>query len=650
MFGEAPESPQNELTPCRPTNPYAIAKLAAHQLVGAMREHDGLHASSGILFNHESERRPEHFVTRRISRARRSDRARPGERALARLAGRGARLVLRGRHRARRLADAPAGASRRTTCSPAASGTRSPNSRAVAFACVDLDAERYIRVDDGARARARARPRASATRRRPARELGWEPERRFEQLVERMVRADLRSLQALGATPLTRPSEPLHWPRLRTIGVIGLGYVGLPLAVVVRPRGLRGDRGRRRRAQGRGDRGGRSPTSRTSRAEELAEVRERLESGTRYAPLRRRGRGPDLRARRRSAATASPTSGRWSRPAARSRACCVRASSSSSSRRPTPARRASALLPLLEESGLSAGPRLPPRLLARARRPGPHRLHDAQHAEGRRRPHRGLRRARGELYEIVCDEIVSVSSPEAAELTKLLENVFRSVNIALVNELAMLTDRMGIDVWEVVDAAATKPYGFMRFEPGPGHGRALPAGRSLLPELAGARVRHGRPSSSSSPGKINQQMPYHCVAKAQRALNDRGLAVKGARIAIVGVSYKPGVGDIRESPALKIISLLRELGAEVVYHDPHVARAGRSSASRASPFERGDRRRRPGADRDRPPRRRPRRDRPRAPGSSSTCAASRARATPRTSCGCERPAAGAAEPLPARPA
>ncbi len=162
-----------------------------------------------------------------------------------------------------------------------------------------------------------------------------------------------------------------------------------------------------------------------------------------------------------------------------------------------------------------------------------------------------------------------MSSPEAAELTKLLENVFRSVNIALVNELAMLTDRMGIDVWEVVDAAATKPYGFMRFEPGPGMGgHCMPVDPFYL--CWRAREFDMTTEFVELAGKINQQMPYHCVAKAQRALNDRGLAVKGARIAIVGVSYKPGVGDIRESPALKIIALLRELGAEVGYHDPHV--------------------------------------------------------------------------------
>jgi UDP-N-acetyl-D-glucosamine dehydrogenase len=173
------------------------------------------------------------------------------------------------------------------------------------------------------------------------------------------------------------------------------------------------------------------------------------------------------------------------------------------------------------------------------------------------------------LYGLVCDEIVPVSSPEAAELTKLLENIFRSVNIALVNELAMLTDRMGIDIWEVVDAAATKPYGFMRFEPGPGMGgHCLP----VDPFYLSWRAREFDMATEfiELAGKVNQQMPYHCVTKVERALNDAGLPVKGARIAVLGVSYKPGVGDVRESPALKIIALLGALGAELLYHDPHV--------------------------------------------------------------------------------
>jgi UDP-N-acetyl-D-glucosamine dehydrogenase len=173
------------------------------------------------------------------------------------------------------------------------------------------------------------------------------------------------------------------------------------------------------------------------------------------------------------------------------------------------------------------------------------------------------------VYGLVCDRIVRVSSPEAAELTKLLENIFRSVNIALVNELAMLTDRMGIDIWEVVDAAASKPYGFMRFDPGPGMGgHCLP----VDPFYLSWRAREFDMSTDfiELSGHVNQQMPYHCVGKVQRALNDAGRAVRGSRIAVFGVSYKPGVGDVRESPALKILELLRELGAELCYHDPHV--------------------------------------------------------------------------------
>jgi UDP-N-acetyl-D-glucosamine dehydrogenase len=174
------------------------------------------------------------------------------------------------------------------------------------------------------------------------------------------------------------------------------------------------------------------------------------------------------------------------------------------------------------------------------------------------------------IYRHVCEEVVQVSTPEVAELAKLLENVFRAVNIALVNELAMLTDRMGIDIWEVVDAAATKPYGFMRFEPGPGMGgHCLP----VDPFYLAWRAREFGMSAEfvELAGKINQQMPYHCVEKLQRVLNERGRAVRGARIAILGVSYKPNVGDLRESPAIKIIELLHGLGAEVVYHDDHVS-------------------------------------------------------------------------------
>jgi UDP-N-acetyl-D-glucosamine dehydrogenase len=173
------------------------------------------------------------------------------------------------------------------------------------------------------------------------------------------------------------------------------------------------------------------------------------------------------------------------------------------------------------------------------------------------------------LYEQVCDTVIPVSAPEAAELTKLLENIFRSVNIALVNELAVLCDRMKIDVWEVVEAAATKPYGFMSFHPGPGlGGHCLP----VDPFYLAWRAREfDQPTEFIElAGEVNQAMPYFCVDKIARALNDRELPLKGSRVAIVGVSYKPGVGDTRESPAIKIMRILRDRGVELSYHDEHV--------------------------------------------------------------------------------
>jgi UDP-N-acetyl-D-glucosamine dehydrogenase len=175
-----------------------------------------------------------------------------------------------------------------------------------------------------------------------------------------------------------------------------------------------------------------------------------------------------------------------------------------------------------------------------------------------------------EVYGRVCERVVPVGSPEVAELAKLLENIFRSVNIALVNELAMLADRMGVDIWEVIDAAATKPFGFMRFEPGPGMGgHCLPVDPFYLTWRA--REFDFATEFIELAGKVNQRMPYFCLEKIEQALNDAGKPVRGARILMLGVSYKPGVGDIRESPALKLITLLQKRGADVCYHDPYVA-------------------------------------------------------------------------------
>ena len=176
-----------------------------------------------------------------------------------------------------------------------------------------------------------------------------------------------------------------------------------------------------------------------------------------------------------------------------------------------------------------------------------------------------------EVYRRAIDTVVEVSTPEAAELTKLLENIFRSVNIALVNELAQLCDRMGIDVWEVVEAASTKPFGYMRFSPGPGlGGHCIPIDPFYLSWKA--REFGFYTEFIELAGKVNEEMPYFCRSLVSQALNHHSQrAMKGSKILVLGVAYKPDIADMRESPALKLISLLHNAGADVAYHDPHVA-------------------------------------------------------------------------------
>src|SRR4051812_21351746 len=227
------------------------------------------------------------------------------------------------------------------------------------------------------------------------------------------------------------------------------------------------------------------------------------------------------------------------------------------------------LVPLLEESGLGAGrdfnvayspERVDPGRTDYTLRSTPKVLAGLTEACGDRAE---------EVYGRVCDHLVRVSTPEVAEMAKLLENIFRSVNIALVNELAILCDRMGVDIWEVVDAAATKPYGFMRFDPGPGMGgHCLPVDPFYLSWRAREFDMNARFIELA--GEINQNMPYHCVQRIERALNAAGKAVNGAKVAFIGVSYKAGVGDMREAPALKMLKLLGGLGADLHYHDPFV--------------------------------------------------------------------------------
>jgi UDP-N-acetyl-D-glucosamine dehydrogenase len=174
------------------------------------------------------------------------------------------------------------------------------------------------------------------------------------------------------------------------------------------------------------------------------------------------------------------------------------------------------------------------------------------------------------FYRGALDAVHTVSTAEAAELTKLLENIFRSVNIALVNELAQLCDRMDIDVWEVVDAAATKPFGFMSFKPGPGlGGHCIPLDPYYLSWKA--REFDFNTRFVELAGEINNNMPYFCRSVISQALNHGARKpLRGSKILILGVAYKADIDDVRESPAEKILELLRTGGAEVAYHDPHV--------------------------------------------------------------------------------
>jgi UDP-N-acetyl-D-glucosamine dehydrogenase len=192
-----------------------------------------------------------------------------------------------------------------------------------------------------------------------------------------------------------------------------------------------------------------------------------------------------------------------------------------------------------------------------------------------------------ELYGSAVEEIVPVSSPEAAELTKLLENIFRSVNIALVNELAQLCDRMNLDVWEIVDAAATKPFGFMRFEPGPGlGGHCLPVDPFYLSWKA--RQYDFYTEFIELAGKVNANMPYFCRSLISQALNHGAQrSLNGSKVLVLGVSYKANTSDSRESPALKLIELLRNGGSEVAYHDPYVPVLPKHGLS-SQPLEAGD--------------------------------------------------------------
>lgn len=173
------------------------------------------------------------------------------------------------------------------------------------------------------------------------------------------------------------------------------------------------------------------------------------------------------------------------------------------------------------------------------------------------------------LYESAIEQVVPVSSPEAAEMTKLLENTFRAINIGLANEVLLMCDKLGLDAWEIIEAAATKPFGFMKFTPGPGlGGHCIPIDPLYLSWKLRTLDYNARFINLAN--EINTSMPRYWVQKVQDALNEVGKSVKGSRVLVLGVAYKKDIGDIRESPALDIIHLLQEKGAHVSYHDPHV--------------------------------------------------------------------------------
>jgi UDP-N-acetyl-D-glucosamine dehydrogenase len=351
------------------------------------------------------------------------------------------------------------------------------------------------------------------------------------------------------------------------VGVIGLGYVGLPLALAFAEEGhdvvgVDSD-ARRAAALDRGE-----SYIEDVPADRLAAVADRLSAGTGYGPLAEcdavliavptpltRNREPDL-----GPLVAAGTS---LAEVLREGQLVVLESTT------YPGTTRERLAPLLEESGLAAGRDFNLAFSPERIDPGrtDYTMRNTPKIVGGLTPDCLVRAV--ELYREVCDEVVEVSSPEPAELAKLLENVFRSVNIALVNELAMLCERMGIDVWEVVDAASTKPYGFMRFSPGPGMGgHCLPVDPFYL---AWKAREYGQPTEFVElAGEVNQRMPEFCVELVAQALNDHSRAIRGSRIAILGVAYKPGVGDLRESPALKIMRILDQRGAELAYHDPYV--------------------------------------------------------------------------------
>ena len=353
--------------------------------------------------------------------------------------------------------------------------------------------------------------------------------------------------------------------RTARTGVVGLGYVGLPLAVELAKAGFHatGIDLDARKVQAIND--GRSY---------IPDVADRGRAGavTRRANSTRRPISPSSASwtrstsacPRRCARRRTPTCPTSCRRSRASRSICIPGMLIVLESTTYPGTTDEVVQPMLEATRPQGRRRFLPRVLARARRSGQPDVPDAQRAEGRRRlDARRASQLAAELYGTAIETIVPVSSTRVAEMVKLLENTFRAVNIGLVNELALMCDRMNIDVWEVVDAAKTKPFGFMAFYPGPGlGGHCIPIDPFYLSWKA--KQTGFDPRFIELAGHINAGMPHYVVDKVAEALNTRRKAVNGSTILIAGVAYKRDIDDMRESPALDVMGLLLARGAKVV--------------------------------------------------------------------------------------
>ncbi|HAY77400.1 MAG TPA: UDP-N-acetyl-D-glucosamine dehydrogenase [Gemmatimonadetes bacterium] len=229
------------------------------------------------------------------------------------------------------------------------------------------------------------------------------------------------------------------------------------------------------------------------------------------------------------------------------------------------------LLPTLEETGLKVGEDFNLCFSPERVDPGNPTWHTRNTPKVIGGITKGCTKAGVTFYSRFLDTLVPVSSSEAAEMTKILENTFRAVNIGLVNETAVIAERLGVDVWEVIEAANTKPFGFMKFTPGPGlGGHCIPVDPHYLSWKM--RTLNYKTRFIELASEINSEMPYFVVDKVREALNRKKMSVNGSKVLLLGVAYKRDVGDVRESPALDVLKLLVEDGAEVRYHDPYVPR------------------------------------------------------------------------------